>query len=80
MSQAKVDEYKKEKANRKKILAKEKRKHIFTVICGWIIGLAIVGWIGYSGYSYYDSHKPVKTYHVSTTSLDNYLSGLNDSE
>ena len=28
MSQAKVDRYKEEKANRKKILAKEKRKRI----------------------------------------------------
>ena len=37
MSQAKVDRYKEEKANRKKILAKEKRKRIAGTICGWLI-------------------------------------------
>ena len=36
MSQAKVDRYKEEKANRKKILAKEKRKRIAGTICGWL--------------------------------------------
>ena len=39
MSQAKVDRYKEEKANRKKILAKEKRKRIAGTICGWLIAL-----------------------------------------
>ena len=54
MSQAKVEQYKKEKANR---------------------------WAGFSGYNYYESKKPAKTYHVSTTDLDNYLSTLtSDSE
>ena len=51
MSQAKVDRYKEEKANRKKILAKEKRKRIAGTICGWLIALLIVGWAGYSGYN-----------------------------
>ena len=37
MSQAKVDRYKEEKTNRKKILAKEKRKRIAGTICGWVI-------------------------------------------
>ena len=41
MSQAKVDRYKEEKANRKKILAKEKRKRIAGTICGWLIALLI---------------------------------------
>ena len=49
MSQAKVDRYKEEKANRKKILAKEKRKRITGIICGWVIAVLIVGWAGYSG-------------------------------
>ena len=53
MSQAKVDRYKEEKANRKKILAKEKRKRIAGTICGWLIALLIVGWAGYSVYNAY---------------------------
>lgn len=76
MSQAKVEQYKKEKANRKKTLAKEKRKHVIAVVCTWVVCLAIVGWAGFSGYNYYESRKPAKTYHVSTTDLDNYLSTL----
>ncbi len=61
MSQAKVDRYKEEKANRKKILAKEKRKRIAGTICGWLIALLIVGWAGYSGYNAYEKSKPIKT-------------------
>ena len=76
MSHAKVEQYKKEKANRKKTLAKEKRKHVAAVVCGWVAALAIVAWAGVSGYNYYEDHKPAKTYHVSTTDLDNYLSSL----
>ena len=57
MSQAKVDRYKEEKANRKKILAKEKRKRIAGTICGWLIALLIVGWAGYSGYNAYEKSK-----------------------
>ena len=61
MSQAKVDRYKEEKANRKKILAKEKRKRIAGTICGWLIALLIVGWAGYSGYNAYEKSRPIKT-------------------
>ena len=34
MSQAKVDKYKKEKANRKKEMAKQKTEKIIGIICG----------------------------------------------
>ena len=46
MSQAKVEQYKKDKANRKKIMAKEKAKRIAGRTCAWVILLAIVGWAG----------------------------------
>ena len=52
MSQAKVDKYKKEKANRKKEMAKQKTEKIIGIICGCAILVAIVGWAGYTGYSY----------------------------
>ena len=44
MSQAKVDKYKKEKANRKKEMAKQKTEKIIGIICGCAILVAIVGW------------------------------------
>lgn len=46
MSQAKVDKYKKEKANRKKEMAKQKTEKIIGIICGCAILVAIVGWVG----------------------------------
>lgn len=45
MSQAKVDKYKKEKANRKKEMAKQKTEKIIGIICGCAILVAIVGWV-----------------------------------
>lgn len=48
MSQEKVDKYKQEKANRKKTMAKEKRKKRLYVALGVLIGLAFIAWIVYS--------------------------------
>ena len=53
MSQEKVDRYKKEKANRKQIMRKQKmmsfvRKGILT-----LVALALIGWLGYSAYDMY---------------------------
>lgn len=50
MSQAKVDRYKKEKADRKKTMRKEKiMRNVKRCVAG-VIALAIVGWFGYSAY------------------------------
>ena len=73
MSQAKVDKYKKEKANRKKEMAKQKTEKI----CGCAILVAIVGWAGYTGYNYYEDNKPAQTYYTNTSALSGYVSGLN---
>ena len=53
MSQEKVERYKEEKKNRKKIMAQEKRKRVLSALCGWVIALAFVGWIGVSFYDAY---------------------------
>ena len=42
MSQAKVDKYKEDKKNRKKILAKEKRTRIIWLIVGIVVLVAVV--------------------------------------
>ena len=73
MSQAKVDKYKKEKANRKKEMAKQKTEKIIGIICGCAILVAIVGWAGY----YYEDNKPAQTYYTNTSALSSYVSGLN---
>lgn len=50
MSQQKVDKYKKDKANRKKIIAKQKRIAFFEKTVAVIVGLALVAFIGGSAY------------------------------
>ncbi|MDD6306790.1 MAG: hypothetical protein PUA75_07565 [Clostridiales bacterium] len=80
MSQAKVDRYKEEKANRKKIMAQEKRKHITAVICGWIVAIAIVGWAGYSAYRTYENSKPMETIYANLDAINDYVDGLDAEE
>ncbi len=59
MSQKKVDEYKKYKANRKQIIAKEKRMKKIKKAVATVCAIAIIGGVGYwSVYSYQDSHRP----------------------
>lgn len=77
MSQAKVDRYKKEKADRKKIMAREKAQRITMKICAWAILAAIVCWAGYSAYGIWDANRPVKTYKCDITAMSSYLNGLN---
>ena len=45
MSQAKVDKYKKEKANRQKIMKKEKRLHRLEMTAIGVVCAVFVGWI-----------------------------------
>ncbi len=54
MSQAKVDKYKNEKANRKKTNARNKVKRVIARIVAAAAVVALVGWGGYSGYQYYE--------------------------
>ena len=78
MSQQKVDNYKKEKYNRKKQLKKEKQKRALYTICGSIAALAIVGWIGFSVYSRVEANMPVSYTEVNMDSVNDYLSGLSN--
>lgn len=75
MSQEKVNRYKEEKANRKEILAKEKRKQAITKVCAGVIALALVGWIGYSVYDM--AMRPdTSTIEMDASALDSYLSSM----
>ena len=76
MSQAKVDQYKKEKANRKQTMAKEKVKRTIAKICGTIVGIALVAWIGISTVSFVKENRPVKTIYCQTDAITDYLTDL----
>ncbi|MGN0355768.1 MAG: hypothetical protein ACI4EI_11955 [Muricoprocola sp.] len=77
MSQAKVDRYKEEKANRKKIMKKEKREKLLWKIGGYAVVLVMVGWIGFSVYDKVHV-ETAETYAVATTAIDDYLAGLDE--
>lgn len=80
MSQAKVERYKKEKANRKEILKKEKAKSLTVRIAGAAICIALIGWIGYSGYSRWEASQPAKTTEITMDALSDYLNNLSAEE
>lgn len=80
MSQAKVEQHKKDKANRKKNMAKERAQGIAARICAIVVLAAIVGWAGYTGYQYYESTRPMKTIYTDTSAITDYVQGLNGTE
>lgn len=76
MSQEKVERYKKEKANRKEIIKKEKRKALFTKTAIGFVLVLTIGWIGYSAYGMVQSNKPVTVVDVNLDSVNGYLAEL----
>ena len=76
MSQAKVDQYKKEKANRKEILAKEKRQKAIMKICASAVLVVLVAWIGVSTADFIYESRPKDKVYVQTTEIDKYLENL----
>ncbi|MBR2045588.1 MAG: hypothetical protein IJ958_05575 [Agathobacter sp.] len=76
MSQAKVDQYKKEKANRRETIAKEKRNKKIMKLCGGVIVAALAVWVGFSAVEVVKENRPVETIYVDTAELDNYISEL----
>ena len=75
MSQEKVDRYKEQKANRKQIMARQKREKFLVKLCAGVIALALVCWLGYSIYD--TANKPdTSDVAITTTALDDYVNGL----
>ena len=66
MSQEKVNRYKEEKANRKKMLRRQKVMNTVR---------KTVGWIGYSVYSTYTESQPRESYEVDYSAVTEYLQG-----
>ncbi len=79
MSQAKVDRYKKEKANRKRTMQKEKIERYTYGIIGAVVAVAVISWAGYSFYSRAngaDASGENSSVEINTDAIDDYLSGL----
>lgn len=80
MSQEKVDRYKKEKANRKKIMKKEKVQYIIRRCVVAVLAVALVGWIGYSAFRVYEDSRTVETAEVDYNAITDYETSLNTEE
>ena len=80
MSQEKVDKYKQEKANRKQIMQKEKRLKVVRKCLYSVIGIALIGWLGYSAYDNYQANQPREVVEVDYSAFENYLNELNSAE
>lgn len=80
MSQEKVDRYKEEKRNRKKIMEREKRRWLLTKTVVSLIGVAMVVWIGFSTVSAIRNGNGTETetdaYVLDFTPINDYVSSL----
>ncbi len=78
MSQKKVDYYKEQKANRAKIIKREKRILFFEKCAGVLVLLLAVCWIGFSVYGKVTANKVVENKQtvINTEALENYSSLL----
>ncbi len=80
MSQEKVERYKKEKANRKQTLKKEKAQSMAIRTAGVVLCAALLGWIGYSGYIKWESAQPIKSTEITLDPITEYMNGLSSEE
>lgn len=69
MSQQKVDKYKKEKANRKKLIARQKRHEFFARLAVGVVTIAFFGFIIVSAYFKWFDKKDGTTAEAATYSL-----------
>lgn len=76
MSQEKVDRYKKEKANRKQIMRKQRMMNLVRKGVLTLVALALVGWLGYSAYDMYESGKARVVAEVNYDAVTDYLNSL----
>ncbi|MBR1391037.1 MAG: hypothetical protein IJ567_06305 [Lachnospiraceae bacterium] len=76
MSQAKVDRYKNEKRNRKKIMRREKAASVLRTSVVTLVAAAIVGWAGYSVVQRYQDDKPASYTDVNISAISDYLNNI----
>lgn len=80
MSQAKVNKYKEQKANRKQLMKQEKRSRAIRNLVGAVLGLALIGWIGYSAYDSITTKIQTSQTEVELSAVTDYISDLTATE
>lgn len=76
MSQAKVEKYKEQKANRKQTMKKEKIQKIVRNSIAAVVVVAALGWVGYSGVTTIIDNIPREEVKVDYNAISNYESAL----
>ena len=76
MSQAKVEKYKEQKANRKQTMKKEKIQRIVRNSIAAVVVVAALGWVGYSGVTSIIDNIPREEVKVDYNAISNYESAL----
>lgn len=73
MSQEKVERYKKEKANRKQEIRKQRMMNVIRKVVLTIAALALIGWLGFSVYDSYTENKEREAVSVNYDALNTYM-------
>ena len=76
MSQAKVDRYKENKANRKQIIKKQKTMRVIRKCVVTVLFCGLVGWVGYSAFDSWQANRPRRMTEVNFDAIDEYLQEL----
>lgn len=77
MSQAKVDRYKEEKANRKQNMKKAKVQNFLRKCVVGVVGIILVGWIGFSVARTYENSKPAETAEIDYKAVTEFQKNMN---
>ena len=73
MSQEKVNRYKEQKANRKKILRRERARAFLRKVCLAILTIALISWVGYSAHDTHQRNRDREVIEVNYDSIINYM-------
>ncbi len=76
MSQAKVDAYKNEKANRKETMKKDKRMGIIRALIASCLVIALVAWAGVSLYGNISNQEKSQAISVNYNDVNEYIQTL----
>ena len=76
MSQAKVDAYKNEKANRKETMKKDKRMGVIRALIASCLVIALVAWAGVSLYGNISNQEKSKAISVNYNDVNDYIQTL----
>ena len=76
MSQAKVDQYKKDKKNRAKLNRREKRERILASCAGILVLAVVVAWCGISVYNTIKATSETEYTEVNLDAMEDYLGAL----